>query len=384
MRNARGLTRGAVLAAVVAVVVGCWLVVGAAAQAPQAQAPVAHKALKDSFALYNKEVVVVQGWVTTEKQVREASFKGYYLRDRFGDLILIRTTKPLPGINTEVRVKGVALLDTDPKREPYVAEEERESLKVPVDVDRPVVESKIDEKANAAGEKITPASDVAKASDTKNIPLSPALPVSQPGRFAWLTSRWIAGLSIAGLALLVAAFVLVLSRKKEADAATIASTADAWQSPYQSTAAASQGPADLGLRKEPAAEAPVVEDYKTVKAFKTTKVLPGRLIVLENQKETDVIHLSDQSGRGEIEIGRDSPDATAGIRIKDKTNTLSRHQARLMYSAATQEFKLLNLVGDTANPTLHNGRPMHENEAIVLKDGDVLGMGNVELKFRHK
>jgi len=127
-----------------------------------------------------------------------------------------------------------------------------------------------------------------------------------------------------------------------------------------------------------------VEDLAGVRVYQTTKVLPAELIVLRNRRETDLIYLTDQTGRGEIEIGRDSPDVTGGIRIKDETNTVSRHQARLIYSAHTGEFKLLNLAGAGSNPTTVNGRRLSENEAVVLKDEDILGMGNVELKFRQK
>ena len=127
---------------------------------------------------------------------------------------------------------------------------------------------------------------------------------------------------------------------------------------------------------------PSVDDFKTVRVYKTTKVLPGTLVVLENGQETDTIYLSDQSGRDEIEIGRDSPDIAGGIRIKDKTNTLSRRQVRLLYSTSDKQFKLENLASEASNPTMINGRHMSGNETVVLNDNDVLRMGNVELKFK--
>ena len=102
----------------------------------------------------------------------------------------------------------------------------------------------------------------------------------------------------------------------------------------------------------------------------------------ENGQETDTIYLSDQSGRDAIEIGRDSPDIAGGIRIKDKTNTVSRRQARLLYSTSDKQFKLVNLAPETSNPTMINGRQMSGDETVVLNDNDVLRMGNVELKFR--
>jgi pSer/pThr/pTyr-binding forkhead associated (FHA) protein len=113
-------------------------------------------------------------------------------------------------------------------------------------------------------------------------------------------------------------------------------------------------------------------------------MLPGRLVVLESGQETDSIYLSDQSGRSDIEIGRESPDARGGVRIKDPSNTLSRHQARIIYTPAAQEFRLLNLADESSNPTIVNGRELNKDESVVLHDGDILTMGNVGLKFRQK
>ena len=385
MRNAR-------LAFLVGLAIIC-----AAAGAFAQQEPIRLADLKANFLMYHKEVVVVQGWVVNEKAVPQRSFKGFTLRDRYGELILIRTTKPLPGINTEIKIRGIALMDG---KTPYIAEEERDELQKSESGQGPVSRTTLVGKGEPPVPPIEPgvepianaphagAPDTTAAAVSDPITATTTLPARQT---SWLTWPWIAGL-LVGAALLIGAFVLVLSRRKPAAEATSfgPSTADAYQNPYVATTGA--GVADVlrpvGGAAVPAAaapaEAPVIEDFKTVKAFKTSKVLPGKLVVVENGIDGDVIHLSDQSGRGEIEIGRDSPDATGGIRIKDRTNTLSRRQAKLMYSPASREFKLHNLVGDSGNPTVHNGHAMHENETIVLKDGDVLGMGSVELTFRQK
>ena len=117
---------------------------------------------------------------------------------------------------------------------------------------------------------------------------------------------------------------------------------------------------------------------------RTTKILPGKLIMLKDQngtEETEVICLMDESGMGEVEIGRESPDVTGGVRIKDKANTLSRRQARLVYSAQTGEFRLVNLAGEDSNPTVINGRRMANQETVLLGNDDILEMGNIRLKF---
>ena len=130
----------------------------------------------------------------------------------------------------------------------------------------------------------------------------------------------------------------------------------------------------------------VLEDRAEATAdSRTTKILPGKLILLNDQngaEETAVIYLTDPSGRGEVEIGRESPDAIGGVRIKDKANTLSRRQARLVYSAPTGEFRLVNLAGEDSNPTVINGRRMANQETVPLGNDDILQMGAVRLQFR--
>ena len=127
-----------------------------------------------------------------------------------------------------------------------------------------------------------------------------------------------------------------------------------------------------------------VDEYRTVRVYKTSKVLPGTFVVMENGHETDTVFLSDQSGKGEIEVGRDSPDVRGGIRIKDSTNTLSRHQARIVYTAETREFLLTNLAGTESNPTIVNGQELQENQSVVLQSGDMVTMGSVQLRFNKK
>jgi hypothetical protein len=75
-------------------------------------------------AQYKNEVVSVRGWVSTEKRVTSSSFKGFYLKDRYGSLVLIRTTSSLPDITSELLVTGVATQDAD-TGDIYLAETKR-------------------------------------------------------------------------------------------------------------------------------------------------------------------------------------------------------------------------------------------------------------------
>jgi hypothetical protein len=312
-----------------------------------AQTPISVDELREGFLTrYNKEVVSVRGWTSTEKQVQSRSFKGYYLKDRFGSLLLVRTTNPLPEITSELQVTGIALQDADTS-DVYLTETRREIIP---SEDKLALER--ERLANEQREKERRAAEEA----------------AQKRRDQQERTRMIILYAVSGAIIVLVAVGIALTMRRKSAAAPAAQPKKASAAP---AAAATPSPS-----------AATIEEFNTVKVYKTTKFLPGKLIIMDKQQETDVIHLSDQTGRGEIEIGRDSPDTTNGIRIKDKSNTLSRRQARLLYSSAVREFKLLNLAGENSNPTVINGRQMAENETAVLKDGDILAMGSLQMKFR--
>ncbi len=344
------------------------------APASSAQDAVSVRELRMSFdSTYKNELVAVHGWVSTEKRVLSKTFKGYYIKDRFGDFLLIRTTQQLPDINSELDVKGVAVRDAD-TGDVYLTETTRDVLRA------------IPPGGGNVGSPAAPPVSTSQAPAPQAPGAAPAAPVAAPEEPAGppadegmsQQTKLLIGFGVA-IVVLVSAALFLLTRKREAPAAAAGPGWDASASAGAPTVREAGAPAVY-----PTASGPTVDDYKTVKVYKTTKVLPGKLVVVENKQETDVIHLTDQSGRGEVEIGRDSPDITSGIRIKDRTNTLSRRQARIAYSASSRQFSVVNLAGDASNPTIVNGRQMTENESLALKDGDVLVMGNVEMKFRQK
>jgi hypothetical protein len=297
---------------------------------------------------YKKEVVSIRGWVATEKRVASSSFKGFYLKDRYGSLVLIRTTNALPDITSEIMVTGIAVQDAD-TADIYLTETKRAP-----------VGKEVEEAARREEQR-----KQVEAAERRTAEEAAERQRQQDNQRTILI-----GIGVAVVLLVIVAVVLMRRQR----AASLVPPSEI-PSPM-----VTQPPAPVSEAASPSQ----VDDFKTVRVYKTTKVLPGRLVVLESGKETDIVHLSDQSGRGEIEIGRDSPDITSGIRIKDRSNTMSRRQARMVYTPATREFKLMNLAGDSSNPTVINGRQMSDQEAVTLLDGDVLSMGNVELKFTKK
>ena len=264
---------------------------------------------------YNDQVVSVTGEVVAGPKVATPSVQAYYLKDRYLDVIAVKTTDKLPELQSKYQVTGVAQLDATTK-EVFILEQQRVAI------------------------------------------VSPPQPMPPLPKYNYNL------LIVIGAAVLVLIVIAVLLMRRQRSAGVSAAPADG--------AAVSLPPSTT------------IDDFKTVKVYKTTKVLPGTLVVMEGGKETDIIYLSDQSGRGEIEIGRDSPDAAGGIRIKDRTNTVSRRQARLVYSADTRDFRVVNVATEQSNPTTVNGKPLAANESVLLSDGDTVGMGSLEVKFRKR
>ena len=349
------------------------LIVGLFAGVIHAQTPISiGELVRGFYSRYKNEQVAAQGWVSAGKRVSSTTFKAYYLKDRYSSTIVVRTINKVPQINSELLVTGVALVDADSKRF-FISETKRkqvgsareeteEAARQPLEL--PSTENLILIGLIAIGllwavmrlrrRKAAPAASAPGPSPSYKpapapVPSHKSGPAPEPGR----------------------PYKPAPPPIPSAGSATVASPTSQVASPTAPVASSTAKVASSS-----------VDDFKTVRVFKTTKVLPGTLVVLENGQETDTIHLSDQSGRYEIEIGRDSPDIAGGIRIKDETNTLSRNQARLFYSNSDKQFMLVNLASETSNPTMINGRQMSGDETVVLKDNDVLRMGNVELRFR--
>ena len=326
------------------------LVVGLFAGVIHAQTPISVRELVRGFySRCKNEQVAVQGWVSAEKLVSSTTFKAYYLKDRYGSTIVVRTVNELPQINSEVLVTGVALADAD-SRKFFISETKRKLIR------------------SAPGDQ-----PEAEGGAWKQLPELPSTENLILIGFIAVGLLWV---------------VLRLRREKAAPTAYVPAPPPGPSPSYKPAPAPEPvgpykpAPPPIPSTGSAPAASPSVDDFKTVRVYKTTKVLPGTLVVLENGQETDTIYLSDQSGRDEIEIVRDNPDIAGGIRIKDKTNTLSRRQARILYSASDKQFKLVNLAGEASNPTMINGWEMSGNETVVLNDNDVLRMGNVELKFK--
>jgi len=127
-----------------------------------------------------------------------------------------------------------------------------------------------------------------------------------------------------------------------------------------------------------------VDEGKTVRMLVppsgTMELLPGKFVVMKGEDGRKEIRLKLPKGaeKKEFTIGRKSiPDTNPYSHIQLKVDTVSRDQAKI--ACANGKYTLTNV--SNVNPTSVNGRPLGENESLELKNGDMIGMGEVEIKY---
>lgn len=133
-------------------------------------------------------------------------------------------------------------------------------------------------------------------------------------------------------------------------------------------------------------EATVIEN-KTIKLNivqgKTIKVRKGYFSVVDGITEPKEIRLyiNPQTGSNEYTFGREDLNSINHFQLKDMT--VSRKQAVLVAEDEGQ-YTLVNNAKSDSNPTRVNDEEMAPYESRALNHGDLVQMGNVKLEFRLK
>jgi hypothetical protein len=333
-----------------------------------------------------EEVVRLIGYVSAERELGSESFKGYYLTDRFGSRIVVRTTSPLPEILTRLTVTGVLLRNSSSSSELYIAETGRRlepEVTRQAEVSTEVTTGRIQPDEEVLG--VQSAELRALEGSATGSPAVAAAPATQQNNqisnapLALLSTRFfglpivlvVTGMIVIGLLGFAGISFASRTRQGKSDQPSAVPLA-----PFQPPV-----PLDAPASTAPSSDHPVAQEFKTVRVFKTTRLVPIALEVMDGDSVVERIQLYDQTGEGNVEIGRDAPGETAGVRIKDPTNTLSRHQARLDVDYQSKTIRVTNLATESANATTVNGRSLAEKEATEVKSGDRLHMGAMELRL---
>jgi hypothetical protein len=318
--------------------------------------------IQNSPGEFEDEVVEIRGFVTEYREDDVETTRFYYLKDRYGDIIMVRTTGALPTVGERYRVSGPVSIDPEMNR-PYISEESRAQLSgVATGGDG----SDSDATQEAGGE-------------------------SAGGGGTSVQTLLFVAIGVVVL-LLFGLLVYVLYQRRQPQVATQGGSSLSADTPPPSGGqtggqqASGQQAGGDGAARQASSGGPepeeVVQD-KTVKMHvppdNTLKFL-GSLEVVAGLDDIDRIPLHRPPGQNgqeaEITIGRTSGPPYEHIELKPRT--VSSKQAKLVHDG---DCKVVNYASKESNPTRVNGEPMDLNESIEIEDGDVLTMGEVKLRY---
>jgi hypothetical protein len=311
--------------------------------------------IQESPAEFEDEVVEVEGFVTEYVEEDAKTTRFYYLKDSYGDIIMVRTTGAFPTVGERYRVSGPVSIDPEMNR-PYISEQRRSQL---------------------SG---TTASDTDSGDDQNR---------DESAGGDGITANTILLMAIGIVVLLLFGLLIYVlyQRQRPQVAAQGGSSLSADTPPPTSEGGDSAGDGSPGQASRESGPEPedVVQD-ETVKMHVppegTLKFL-GSLEVVAGLDDIERIPLHRPPGQdgeeAEITIGRASGPPYKHVELKPRT--VSSKQAKLIHDG---DCKVVNYASKESNPTRVNGRPMELNESVEIEDGDVLTMGEVELRYSDK
>lgn len=314
---------------------------------------------------YLNERVRIDGFVTQFVDATSKSTSFFYLKDDWGAVMKVRTSKESPSVGKRYSIEGPVGLDPRTK-DLYVSEESRLELFKGVEAEinlnqHPVISppTKTDVAVQTSvGTAVSTAPPSATAAETTTRATTTG---SLDGVSAWPIYLAIGGAVI--LILAVAVFLMLRSRRDEMPTA------------------------DYGLASASHMEAPPppeqVIEGKTIKLHapppNTVKLLPGWFEVTAGDDVVKQIRFYKLGGdRGaETTFGRAAGRPYAHIQLK--APTVSSRQARVSFDNGAAQ--LTNFASSDSNPTRVNGRELAVNESVDLSESDRVEMGEVSLLF---
>ncbi len=326
-----------------AVVVLLFWAAGLLAQTDHLQ-PTRIALIKADPASYVNEVVRIDGFVTRFVDSGSKSTSFFYLKDDWGSVIKVRTSKEAPSVGKRYSMAGPVGIDPR-SNELFLSEEARVAV---VDTSVPQPPSG---QANVSNDQTTTQQLATNGGTT---------------RANSLTLYLVIGGAVV-IVLIAIALLMMRLRREEMQ------TAD-YYSITPSTA-----------HVEPPPPPEQVIEGKTIKLHapppNTVKLLPGWFEVLEGDDVVKQIRFYKLGGeRGaETTFGRATGRPYAHIQLK--AATVSSRQAKVSFDDGTP--LLTNFAPADSNPTRVNGRDLAVNESVPLSESDRVQMGEVSLLFHY-
>ena len=350
------------------------LVLGAAAALAQADLkPMRISLMKANVAAYLNEVVRIEGFVTQFVDAGTTSTKFYYIKDDWGSVVKVRTSKQAPSVGKRYAIEGPVGVDPRTK-DLFVSEETRLELAKFVeprinleqrDIVSPPRDAATAQETAPATQTASTETVVASAAPEPSAAQSPTAIAATPKEAGTSTLMYV---TIGGAAAIILALVLFLafrSRSRSDDALTT----------------------DFSIASAAPVEAPPVPEQvlegKTIKLHapppNTVKLLPGWFEVVSGDDVVKQIRFYKLGGEhgAETTFGRASGRPYAHIQLK--APTVSSRQAKVTFDNGSAQ--LTNFASNDSNPTKFNGRELAVNESVPLKESDRVEMGEVSLLF---
>jgi hypothetical protein len=344
--------------------------VTAMAQSERLPQPMRIAAIKANVPGFLNERVRIDGFVTQFVDSGAKSTSFYYLKDDWGSVVKVRTSKQSPSVGKRYSIEGPVGIDPRSK-DLYISEESRVELFKGVE---PWINM---EQVQIVSPPTATAPEAATATQPEAIPVtsskatvnttttSPNTSTTTTATTSGITSRLLY-ITVGGAALIILAIVLFLVFRPHSDEMATTDFAMA------ATAAA-----------EPPPPPEQVIEGRTIKLHapppNTVKLLPGWFEVVSGDEVVKQIRFYKLGGdRGsETTFGRASGRPYAHIQLK--APTVSSRQAKVSFDNGAPS--LTNFASSDSNPTKVNGRDLAVNESVSLKESDRVEMGEVSLLF---
>ncbi|AXI99942.1 PEGA domain-containing protein [Cyclonatronum proteinivorum] len=358
--------------------------------------------LQNNISRYLDRAVIIEGVV--DQHIDDVGDLGaYVVRDRFNDVIRVRTSDSKPPLNTTLRISGIFTEGAAIRGERtfFVLESSREFT----DVGGSTVMLTLN--SNPSGATIimngvmqgtTPANLILP--QDRNVMLQLQKNFYNDKTISVVTRRdniirevkltrsglyYVA--TFLGIGLILALIGIVWFATKDTSSGGSGVTGSTTGGNRGEGGNRGQGGNSVRKPTDTEDQKPSVVENKTVKMNvlqgRTVKVRRGYFSVLEGISEPKELRLyiDPKSSANEYTFGRDDINSVNHFQLKDMT--VSRKQAVLVVEN-NGPYTIVNNAKSDSNPTKVNDEEMAPYESRALNHGDIVQMGNVKLEFRLK
>jgi len=316
----------------------------------EAQSLAKVREIRNNPKTYANEMVTIEGFATQWVEGKSRSTNFYFLKDDWGSVIKVRTSKEPPEVGERYRVTGGVGIDPTSHNDVYVAEEMRIHVRDEVETQPEVVTvpEVADEVPTAIPEEVFIEEDFGGMTDQTKILIG----------------------AIVAVVVVLLVLLIALTRSKKSAATD----------PMDVAAPSSDPPPTGTGAGDPE---PEVVEGRTIKMHApppgTLKILPGRLEIAAGDDTVKEIRFYRVRGQStpEITFGRAAGAPYSHIQLKPMT--VSSRQAKITY--INNAWILTNFAPDTSNPTRFNGVELPVDGQTELHEGDKIEMGEVVMIF---